>query len=65
MSSRSIAEEKAIQEELNRLYSLTGLQLMDVLNRLETDPAPKWIKDLVAAKCNEILNYRLENLEIL
>ena len=66
MSSRSTGKAMTeIDLELNRLNKLTGLQLMHVLEMLDKDPMPDHVKELIAAKINSILNYRLENLEII
>lgn len=47
---------KAVELELKRLEKLDYLQLLVVLDRVEADPAPKWVKDLILNKIRSILN---------
>ena len=51
--------QKAMERELDRLEALTDLQLYEALVAMEKDPAPQWVKDLVAKKINSIFNRRL------
>jgi len=51
--------DKAMEAELNRLEALTDIQLYEALVAMEDDPAPKWIKDLIAKKINSIFNKRI------
>lgn len=48
-----------MEKELNRLESLTDIQLYDVLTAMENDPAPQYIKNLIAKKINSIFNKRI------
>jgi hypothetical protein len=48
-----------MEKELNRLNKLDNLQLLEVLNRLETDSLPKHLKDLIVAKIRSILNKQI------
>lgn len=57
MNSRSTAN--LMEKELNRLNKLDNLQLLEVLNRLETEPAPQWVKDLVLNKIRSLLNKQI------
>ena len=57
MNSRSTAN--LMEKELNRLNKLDNLQLLEVLNRLETDSLPKHLKDLIVAKIRSILNKQI------
>ena len=51
--------QTALDAELKRLEDLTDMQLYEALDAMETDPAPEWVKDLVARKINSIFNQRL------
>ena len=51
--------EKAMEAELNRLEALTDIQLYEALVAMDDDPAPKWVKDLIAKKINSIFNKRI------
>jgi len=49
----------AMQAELARLEKLSDVQLYQVLEAMDDDPAPKWVKDLIAKKINSIFNQRI------
>ena len=51
--------QTALDAELKRLEKLTDMQLYEALDAMESDPAPEWVKDLVARKINSIFNQRL------
>lgn len=51
--------QKAMERELNRLEALSDIQLYEALVAMENDPAPKWVKDLIAKKINSIFNKRI------
>jgi len=51
--------QTALDAELKRLENLTDMQLYEALDAMESDPAPEWVKDLVARKINSIFNQRL------
>ena len=48
-----------MEAELNRLEALSDVQLYHVLEAMDDDPAPAWVKDLVAKKINSIFNRRI------
>lgn len=49
-----------VESELARLEKLSDLQLLDVLDLLEDDPAPEHVKKMIVAKINDIMNERLK-----
>ena len=49
----------AMERELDRLEALTDIQLYEALVAMENDPAPKYIKDLIAKRINSIFNRRI------
>ena len=51
--------DKALERELNRLEALSDIQLYDALVAMENDPAPQYIKRLIAKKINSIFNKRI------
>ena len=51
--------QKAMEQELNRLEALSDIQLYEALVAMENDPAPQWVKDLIAKKINSIFNKRI------
>ena len=51
--------EKALERELNRLEALTDIQLYEALVAMDDDPAPQYIKNLIAKKINSIFNKRI------
>jgi len=51
--------EKTIELELNRLEALSDVRLYQVLEALDSDPAPKWVKDRIVQKINSIFNKRI------
>jgi hypothetical protein len=51
--------DAAMEAELNRLEALSDIQLYQVLEAMDNDPAPKWVKDLIARKINSIFNRRI------
>ena len=51
--------DKAMEQELNRLEALTDIQLYEALVAMENDPAPQYIKRLIAKKINSIFNKRI------
>ena len=51
--------DAAMKAELNRLEALSDIQLYQVLEAMDHDPAPKWVKDLIAQKINSIFNQRI------
>ena len=51
--------DKAMERELNRLEALTDIQLYEALVAMENDPAPQYIKRLIAKKINSIFNKRI------
>lgn len=51
--------EKALERELDRLEALTDIQLYEALVAMEDDPAPEYIKRLIAKKINSIFNKRI------
>jgi hypothetical protein len=50
---------KAMKQELDRLEALTDIQLYEALVAMENDPAPQYIKNLIAKKINSIFNKRI------
>jgi hypothetical protein len=48
-----------MEKELARLDKLSDLKLLDLMDRMDKDPAPEWIKQLIYNKINAILNARL------
>ena len=48
-----------MEKELNRLETLNDIQLYDVLTALDSDPAPQYIKKIIAKKINSIFNKRI------
>jgi hypothetical protein len=48
-----------MKKELARLDKLSDLKLLDLMHRMDKDPAPEWIKQLIYNKINAILNARL------
>lgn len=53
------ATQALLEAELSRLEVLTDVQLYEALVAMEDDPAPRWVKDLVARKINSIFNQRI------
>lgn len=53
------ATQAVLEAELNRLEALSDIQLYEALVAMDDDPAPKWVKDLVARKINSIFNRRI------
>ena len=53
------ATKAAMEAELNRLEALSDIQLYEALVAMDDDPAPKWVKDLIARKINSIFNQRI------
>lgn len=51
--------DAAMERELNRLEALTDIQLYEALVAMEDDPAPQYIKNLIAKKINSIFNKRI------
>ena len=51
--------DKAMERELARLESATDMQLLDAIMLLDDDPAPQYIKNLIAKKINSIFNKRI------
>ena len=51
--------DAAMEAELNRLEVLTDIQLYEALAAMEDDPAPEWVKQLIAKKINSIFNKRI------
>jgi hypothetical protein len=51
--------DKVMERELNRLEALTDIQLYEALVAIESDPAPQYIKNLIAKKINSIFNKRI------
>ena len=51
--------DKAMERELNRLEALSDIQLYEALVAMESDPAPQYIKNLIAKKINSIFNKRI------
>lgn len=50
---------RAMEQELRRLEALTDMQLYQALVAMETDPAPQYIKNLIARRINRIFNQRI------
>ena len=53
------ATQAVLEAELDRLEGLTDIQLYEALAAMENDPAPEWVKRLVARKINSIFNTRI------
>lgn len=51
--------QNLIKVELKRLEKLSEMQLLDVLNKIEDDQAPEWIKTLIRNKIRECMNSKL------
>lgn len=50
---------KQMERELDRLEALSDMQLYEALVAMENDPAPQYIKNLIARKINSIFNKRI------
>lgn len=51
--------DAAMERELSRLEKLNDMQLLDVIMKIDDDPAPAWAKDLIMRKINSIMNKRI------
>ena len=51
--------DKQMERELDRLEALSDIQLYEALVAMENDPAPQYIKNLIAKKINSIFNERI------
>ena len=51
--------DAAMERELSRLEVLTDVQLYEALVAMEDDPAPQWVKNLIAKRINSIFNRRI------
>lgn len=51
--------DKAMERELDRLEALSDIQLHEALVAMESDPAPQYIKNLIAKRINSIFNRRI------
>ena len=51
--------DAAMEQELARLEALSDVRLYQVLEAMDDDPAPEWVKNLIAKRINSIFNRRL------
>lgn len=57
--SKYLNKQDQIEQELRRLDQLSDLQLLQIFEVMDADPAPQWVKDAIARKINNIMNRRL------